>query len=148
MRAWREGTIELGLNGPGSTTSSSATIGTTAAQVVISSGTFTVGDTDMNEGESIEFLVENLEVQLTDTVLHGSAFFDGFSAAFLTQIANTANSHQAVFGSGENLLGYDFNSNQRSGTLDVGHDELYVSADLGVRNPGRELGRQCRRLWN
>ena len=116
VRAWREGTIELGLDGPGATTSSSATIGTTESQVVVSSGTFTVGDTDMNDGESIEFLVENLEIQLTDSSYHGTAFSEGFSAAFLTQIANTANSHQVVFGSGENLLGYDFNSNQRSET--------------------------------
>jgi hypothetical protein len=49
----------------------------------------------------------------------------------LEQTASTANSHQAVFGAGTELLGWDFDTNQESGTLDVGKRSLYISSDQG-----------------
>jgi hypothetical protein len=132
VRGWSGSITDAGTDGPdASCNSASATIGTTASFVSIDASTFIVGDSLMNNGETLEFLVENLAVSLSDTGACGTGFASGFTSARLEQTATTANSHQAVFGSGTGLLGWDFNINQESGTLNVGRDSLYISSDLG-----------------
>ncbi|VGO13138.1 hypothetical protein PDESU_01692 [Pontiella desulfatans] len=120
-----------------SSNEASATIGTTNEAVAIAGGArFSVGG-NMDDGETLEFMVENMAVSLTDTTKAGSAVPAGFYSALLEETAG--HSHQTVFGEGTGLLGWDWNGpNQESGTLDVGTGSLYVSSDAstgGTSNP-------------
>ena len=128
VKGWQNGSVALDLVAPGSSNHGSATIGTNAAQVVISSGTFTVADHNMQSGESLQFMIENVDLVLSDSSFYGNVYSTGFTSAFMTQVANTANSHQAVFGLGDGLLGYDFNTNQTAAPLNVGRGDLAVSS--------------------
>jgi hypothetical protein len=131
VKGWSGGTTDAGLDVAGSCNTASATIGTTASSVVFTDSTFAVGDINMNNGESLEFMLENLVVSLTDASRLGNGVSLGFTSARLEQTSTTGNSHQAVFGSGTGLLGVDFDTNKESGTLAVGTGSLYISADLG-----------------
>ncbi|WP_372798675.1 Ig-like domain-containing protein, partial [Pontiella sp.] len=131
VRGWSGGITDAALDAAGSTDAASATIGTTPEAVIISDSTFVVGDINMNKGDSLEFRLENGAVLLTDPGRFGSAVSAGFTSARLEQNSATGNSHQAIFGSGTGLLGWDFDTNQESGILDVGAGPLYVSSDLG-----------------
>jgi hypothetical protein len=131
VKGWSGGTTDAAIDAAGSTYDASATIGTTPTAVVISGSTFVAGDINMSKGESLEFLMESLTVSLSDPSKFGSAVSAGFSSARLEQNSTSGNSHQAIFGSGTGLLGWDFDTNQESGLLDVGTGSLYVSSDLG-----------------
>ncbi|MGJ8641629.1 MAG: Ig-like domain-containing protein [Opitutaceae bacterium] len=133
VKAWTGGTIELGVDDPGSTSSASAMIGASPAAVNISNGArFTAGaDTQMQEGESLEFVVENPLVALTDAGKVGSAVSSGFNAARLVETHN-GHSHQTIFGSGTGLLGWDWNGPFDVSDISVGAGALYVSSDTST----------------
>jgi hypothetical protein len=131
VKGWSGGTAETGLNVPGTTNQASATIGSNDAGVGVTSSTFVVGSSLMGNGESLEFILENLSVVLSDPEVAARVFSTGFTSARLEQTANTANSHQVVFGSGFGLYGIDFNTNVESDTLNVGKGALYVSSVVG-----------------
>ncbi|WP_372846874.1 Ig-like domain-containing protein [Pontiella sp.] len=129
VKAWTGGTMDLGIEGAGSTTNASATIGTNNVATSIAGTRFCASGTIMPAGSSLEFLVENLSVSLSDPTKVGSAVFSGFASARLEQTAGTGNSHQVIFGEGTGLLGWDFDTNQESGPLNVGTGALYISSD-------------------
>ncbi|VGO13141.1 hypothetical protein PDESU_01695 [Pontiella desulfatans] len=106
----------------------SAIIGTTNEVVGIAGGDrFSVGG-NMADGATLEFMVENMAVSLTDATQVGSAVPAGFYSARLEE--TSGHSHQTVFGEGTGLLGFDWNGpNLESGTLSVGTGSLYISAD-------------------
>ncbi|MGJ8672886.1 Ig-like domain-containing protein [Rubritalea sp.] len=131
VKGWSGSSTDVGIATDGSTNTASATIGTTSASVVFSGARFVVGDSKMNTTESLEFLTENMAVSLTDTQNSGNVFSSGFTSARLEQTSSTGNSHRAIFGSGTELLGMGFATNQESGTLNVGSGSLYISSDEG-----------------
>ncbi|CAA6691587.1 MULTISPECIES: Ig-like domain-containing protein [unclassified Lentimonas] len=131
VKAWTGGTTELGIDDAGSTTSASATIGLSSAAVNISDGArFTAGgDTQMQDGESLEFVLENPVVSLTDAGKVGSAVSAGFNAARLVETHN-GNSHQTIFGAGTELLGWDWDGPFDVSDISVGAGSLYISSGL------------------
>ncbi|MFC5050759.1 Ig-like domain-containing protein [Rubritalea spongiae] len=131
VKGWTGSTTDAALDTDGSTDAASAMIGTTVANVVLSSEKFTIGDSKMANGQSLEFLLENLSVNLTNPAIYGSAASAGFTSALLKQTSTTGNSHQAIFGEGTGLLGIQFATNVNSGQLDVGRGSLYISSDAG-----------------
>lgn len=131
VRGWNGSTTDAAVDADGTTDEASAEIGSTPAAVVFSGARFTVVDSKMNSGESLEFLLENLSISLTDDTKTGIVSPIGFTSARLEQTSATGNSHQAVFGEGTGLLGAQFAGNLESGTFDVGSGSLYVSSDLG-----------------
>ncbi len=128
VKAWTGGTTELGVDAPGSTTSASATIGTTSAQVTINNNRFTVNGNTMPDGASLEFVVENPVVSLTDADKAGSAVSAGFNASRLVETHN-GHSHQTIFGTGTGLLGWDWDGPVYVSGISVGTGSLYVSSD-------------------
>lgn len=131
VKAWTGGTTELGIDDPGSTTSASATIGANSAQVTINNNRFTVNGNTMPDGASLEFVMENLMVSLTDAGKVGSAVSSGFNAARLVETHN-GHSHQAIFGTGTGLLGWDWNGPFYVSGISVGAGALYVSSDTST----------------
>jgi hypothetical protein len=131
VQGWTGGTTDAALDADGSTDNASATIGTTVGDVVLSSETFTVGDSKMANGQSLEFSIENLAISLTNEDVYGNAASAGFTNVSLLQTSNTGNSHQAIIGEGTGLLGIQFSYSSESGTFDVGSGSLYVSSDEG-----------------
>ncbi len=129
VKAWTNGTTELDLIVAGSTNTASATIGTSPAAVNISDGArFTAGgNTQMENGESLEFIIENLAVSLTDGSKSGTAASTGFNGVQLVETHN-GNSHNTIFGEGTGLLGWAWNADFDA-SVDVGEGPLYVSAD-------------------
>lgn len=131
VKGWTGGTTDAALAANGSTNEASATIGTTVGDVVLSSSMFTVGDSKMANGQSLEFLLENVSLVLSNEAKYGSAVPSGFTAASMSQTSNTGNSHQSIFGEGTGLLGVQFAYGASSGTFDVGSGSLYISSDEG-----------------
>ncbi|MDF7801294.1 Ig-like domain-containing protein [Pontiellaceae bacterium B1224] len=131
VRGWSGGTTDAGIDEPGSAYTGSAAIGTMASTISFADSTFTVGGAAMDNGEILEFLLENIGVVLTDAGMTGIVVSLRFTSARLEQTSSTGNSHQAVFGSGTGLLGIDFDTNAESGPLDVGTGSLYISSDSG-----------------
>jgi hypothetical protein len=130
VKGWSDGTSDAAMDVDGSTYDASATLGTTVGDVVLTSGKFTVGDSRMGNGQSLEFLLENLAVSLTDASMYGVAIPAGFNAARLQQTSNTGNSHQAIFGEGTGLYGVQFGTAVEP-SFDVGLGALIISSDEG-----------------
>jgi hypothetical protein len=83
----------------------------------------------MQEDESLEFVVENPVVSLTDAGKVGSVVSSGFNAAQLVE-TNNGHSHQTIFGAGTELLGWDWDNPFNVSGISVGPGALYVSSDL------------------
>jgi hypothetical protein len=108
-----------------SANTASATIGTNDAAVSVGA-IFSVGG-NMANGQTLEFMLENIDLSLTDASFASSVNSTGFTYAWLKETGG--NSHQAVIGSGTGLLGYDFNASVTAGPFSVGTGSLYISAD-------------------
>ncbi|MDF7799543.1 Ig-like domain-containing protein [Pontiellaceae bacterium B1224] len=133
VQAWTNGVITntvASSNGGTYGTNGTAVIGTTNVPVVISDvGGLGWGVTSarMYAGESLEFTLMNINVNLTDPAKTGSAEGTGFVGTHLQEIGN-AHSHQTVFGEGTGLYEVSWNDNALyvSGFPEVS-DNLFVS---------------------
>lgn len=133
VKAWANGVTDLGFETVGqenvATNIASATIGTSNVAANVGNGNFTVAGNTMPNGSSLEFIIENLGVTLTDASKTGSAVSTGINSVQLSEI-NNGNRHQTIFGEGSGLLGWMWSTpdqRQVSG-IDVGAGSLYVSS--------------------
>jgi hypothetical protein len=114
-----DGTNQTGTDGSVTLDGSAVSVGTTGTG-------FVVGDTNMGNGDTLIFTVENLLV----SVAGYSATFDGFDAVRLFQTSGTGNSHVGVIGAGTGLYAEQFGSNTALESELTSEDPLYVSSDI------------------
>ena len=131
VKGWTGGSATLGTDDAGSTMTAQATIGTTPSFVSVEDSTFVAGSSRMDTEESLEFSVENVAFDFNGSNVEGEFQAKKFTSARLEQTSNTGNSHRAIFGSGSNLLGWNFPNDQESGALESGMEVLYLSAEEG-----------------
>ncbi|MDF7826523.1 putative glycoside hydrolase [Pontiellaceae bacterium B12227] len=98
---------------------SSAAIGATDSDVVVSAGKWFVGDTRMNLGETFRFTIVNAGSSV------GTVSSEGFESA--TANENASHSHEAVIGEGVSLDGFTFNDNLTMAVRPASNP-LYISS--------------------
>jgi hypothetical protein len=128
VEAWADGTI---TNSAGTvdvqTTNGTAVIGTTVSNVTINAEGWAVGNAQMNEGQSLQFTLQNLNLELTDSAQSGTVEFSGFVSTLLNEIGKVYG-HQTVIGEGTDLP--EMRWNNPTATLDgfsTGSGPLYIS---------------------
>jgi len=130
VQAWSDGTITQDFASTDTfiTGAGSASIGTTDANVFIGASGFSVGDLNMNPGESVQLSIQNLNVA-TSTGSY-EAVATGFVGVFLAEF-NGGFGHNTVIGSSDSTadeIGIRWNNPNNFTTFDTDTDPLFVSA--------------------
>ncbi len=126
VKGWNGSITDVPWDTPNTSgTTASAAIGTNAVAVAVGDR-FSAGG-NMANGETLEFILENISLSQTDASMTNQVSSAGFTSARLEEFGG--NSHQAVIGEGTDLRGYDFNDNVTALPLSVSTGSFYISAD-------------------